>query len=157
MATTMSAYGITVELPDRWEGRIWKWPDDPDGETQPTMHVATYPLPPSDGDYGGRAIQQMPAGQIFATLTEFSPTSAGFGLFAQEGMRLPVDWRGFSEAALHQTAPPGTAATQMFFHMSGRAFSLLVAGRPPFMDAIVHELNQVLGSVQIDPVSSPLP
>ncbi|MFZ0041563.1 MAG: hypothetical protein WAK93_09670, partial [Solirubrobacteraceae bacterium] len=62
----IAGHGVSVNVPSGWEGRI----------TQrrgggPVMHVATFALRGSDGDYGAAATGRMRAGDAFVALLEF--------------------------------------------------------------------------------------
>jgi len=45
----LSAYGIEIDLPRGWDGRIFRRPG-----ADPTLHAANFPLPASDGHKSAR-------------------------------------------------------------------------------------------------------
>lgn len=120
--TRISAFGISATVPDHWEARIFRHEGG-----EPTLHAATFPLPPSDGEFGSRATQRMPAGGLFLSLTEYR-TGEGIevtgGLFGNPPPRTLADAH-FSSRALLQ-ARVGQRGLQRFFSDSGRAFCLYV-------------------------------
>jgi hypothetical protein len=118
----ISAFGISTTVPDGWEVRIHRHPDG-----EPTLHVATFALPPNDGEFGTRATQHMPPGALFLSLTEYR-TGEGLGtrhgLFAHPPPTSLDPAHFHSHALLH--ARPGQRGMQRFFSVSGRAFCLYV-------------------------------
>jgi len=77
----LSRAGIEVDLPDGWDGRIYRRQAD-DAVTRRALHAANFALPPGLGDYAVGAAEQMGAGDVLVVLLEFDPDSAGQGLFA---------------------------------------------------------------------------
>ena len=63
-----------------------------------TVHAATFPLPPVRGDYGSGAVEIMGPDDVFVSLLEFGPSSAGSPLFAQVGLVLPLDPEALPES-----------------------------------------------------------
>jgi hypothetical protein len=120
--TRISAFGITANVPDHWESRIFRHEGG-----EPTLHAATFALPPSDGEFGSRATGRMPIGGLFLSLTEYR-TGDGLevtgGLFGEPPPRTLAD-EHFSSRALLQ-ARPGQRGLQRFFSDAGRAFCLYV-------------------------------
>ena len=87
--------GIAVEVPDDWEGSIsgGDFQLQSDGAVEPTvMHVASFPLPPERGSFGTGAVELMSGTDVFMTLFEYGPESAGTPLFEAEG--IPASDRG---------------------------------------------------------------
>ena len=92
--TRVAASGITVEVPVGWEGRIYEKREAgprPTGtlEHNPNavLHVASFPLPPGTGDYGGGAVEQMSNTDLLVILLEHGRPSIGTPLFS--GTRIP--------------------------------------------------------------------
>lgn len=133
----LAAHGLSVTVPAGWDGSIRRaagaGSDTPVdevgrmGTSNPVLQVASFPLPPVRGDYGGGAVEGMAPTDIFLALVEFDPGAASTPLFEQVGLRRPLAGRDFSRATMHRPLP-GHSGHQQFFHTpGGRAFSLYVA------------------------------
>ena len=137
-------HALAVELPPRWEGRIFRHHG---GEA--TLHAANFALPPTDGDYGARATGSMGSGGAFVAITEFEPEMANTPLFHRRGLPTKVRPADLSPRALMRVRP-GMAGMQRFFHDHGRAFCLyVVLGTEPSRLRLCRFVNDVLGSVEI--------
>jgi hypothetical protein len=142
----ISGYGITVDLPATWEGRIYKR-----AEGLPILHAGTFALPADDGDFGSGAVASMGASDAFAALLEYDPTLAYTGIFASDGLPLPIRGIDASPKAL-QRLIRGRTAVQRFFTQSGRAFCLyVVLPAGPLLAGLVSQANQILRTIAIDP------
>jgi hypothetical protein len=130
----LSAHGIEVELPDGWEGKIYRR----DGG-DPTLHAANYALPSWDGDFGSVATERMPVNGSFLVITEYRAGAGlepGKGLFAAEAIPLPLDLRQFGSRTLHITRQ-GQLGFQHFFTANGRPFCLYAVMKPQRHKGIV--------------------
>ena len=129
--TLLSASGIRVEMPSGWEGRIYAKRERaprPTGRLEhnpnAVVHVASFPLPPNTGDYGGGAVEQMSTTDLLVILMEHGRQSASSALFAAAGVpRLAID--DVSTTCL-QRLIDGQGGAQKFFTANGRAFCLYV-------------------------------
>jgi hypothetical protein len=142
----LSGYGITVDLPSRWEGRIYKRP-----EGDPTLHAGNFPLPVEDGDFGSRALAAMPAGGAFLVATEYERQLAGRGLFSPMA---PAPLPATSE--LDPTAllrvRQGQYGIQRFLTIADRPFCVyVVVGSDPGPSALLAEANRVLRTLSVVP------
>jgi len=124
----LSGSGIAVRVPAGWEGRIYSKPA-PTGFIPATtqrlsnnavLHVASFPLPPGIGDYGGGAVERMTNRDLLVVLMEHGRQSAGTALFQATGIpRLTAD-------DVSSTCLQGQGGAQRFFTANGRAFCLYV-------------------------------
>lgn len=144
--------GITVEVPDDWEGSIsgGDFQLQSDGAIEPTvMHVASFPLPLGRGSFGTGAVELMSSTDVFMTLFEYGPESAGTPLFEAEGIPRQIAAREFDPNAL-QRAMPGQTGLQRFFSHQGRAFCLyIVLGSHIDRADILPRVNAVLETLEI--------
>ena len=146
----VEAHGIAVDLPDSWEGRVFRRP-----KGDPTLHAATFALPFADGEFGTRATARMPAGATFLTLTEYRPGQGlvpGKGLFRERAIPLPIPRSRFRPNQLH-VRRPGQRGFQHFFTEGGRAFCLYAViheSRLGKARADVADFNSVLESLAIE-------
>jgi hypothetical protein len=141
--STLAAYGISLELPSAWDGYAFRHEGG-----EPTVHVASFRLPHSDGEFGSRATAAMPSDGLFLALTEYSVDGVrvDHGIFAGQP---PRTLRG-DQLSPHTLLRPvaGQRGTQRFFSSSDRAFCLYVVvghdgGR--WLEAV----NAVLSSIEI--------
>ena len=141
----LTGHGIRVDLPDGWEGRIYRRP-----EGDPTLHAANFALPPDDGDFGTGATSAMADDGVFIALTEYDPALAGRGLFSRSGAPASLRARDPNPKGLLRTRP-GQSGVQRFFSASGRAFCLyVVVGNRPTPGTLVAQANRVLNSLHIE-------
>jgi hypothetical protein len=144
--STVNAFGISAEIPDGWEARIFSHVDG-----EPTLHAASFPLPARDGEFGTRTTQRMPHGGLFVCLTEYR-TGEGIdlhhGLFANPTPR-SLDPANFSTRTLLQ-ARAGQSGMQRFFSISGRAFCLyIVASNSAYTKQRLAAASHLLKSLDI--------
>jgi hypothetical protein len=128
----LAAYGISLELPRGWDGRIYRRTG-----ASPTLHAANFHLPEDDADFGSGATARMPPGGIFIALKEYAAgphLRPGVGLYASRALPLPLQRRYFHARAL-QVQRPGQAGFQHFFTATGRRpfclYAVLRSARPP--------------------------
>jgi len=146
----LEAYGIRVDLPEGWDGRISRRPGG-----DPTLHAGNFPLPAEDGEFGSGALATMGPGGVFLTLTEYDPAGAGRGLFASNGAPRSLRPGDLDPNAL-QRRIRGQAGAQRFFTEADRTWCLyVVAGSVPSRSTLVEKANTVLGSVRIAPWRPP--
>ncbi len=154
----LQAYGLAIELPRGWDGRIYRRPG-----AEATLHAANFPLPADDGDFGSGALAHLPAQGVFLALKEYAAgpqLRPGVGLYASRAIGLPLQESQFNPRAL-QVGRPGQAGFQHFFTGSGeRPFCLYaVVATPPIPFGIapfgvpataqVGQLSAVLSSLEI--------
>lgn len=144
----LEAHGLRVRLPHGWSGRVFSR-----AGAAATMHVASFPLPLSDGEFGDRSTGQMRAGGSFLALTEYLPGDGlepGRGLFSPKRLPRRLDPAGFAVAGLAHPRP-GQAGMQHFFTISGRPFCLyvVVAGPRRERRRQLAAIDHVLSSLQI--------
>jgi hypothetical protein len=123
--TRVTAFGISLEVPTGWEARAFRHEGG-----EPTIHLASFPLPRSDGDFGTRATAGMDAEGMFVALTEYTvgPDELRRGIFAHPAPRR-LHPEMLSERTLLRPVA-GQRGLQRFFSASGRGFCLyVVAGR----------------------------
>ncbi len=147
---TLSAHGISVELPTGWSGRIFSR-----AGSVATLHAASFALALDDGEFGDRTTSSMPPGASFLALTEYLPGAglrAGSGLFAATRIPRRLDPASFGAAKLAHRRP-GHVGMQHFFSASGRALCLyvVIAGQRSERRAQLAILDRVLGSLRIEP------
>jgi hypothetical protein len=148
----IAGHGLSVDLPSGWEGRISR--RDGGG---PVMHVATFSLLATDGDFGAAATGRMRPGNAFAALLEFrdeDKLAPGVGLFEAAGQPVPRA-REFSPRQL-QVTRRGQLGWQRFFTAGGRTSCLyaVVAPGPHTIDELVGALGVVLATVERAAVTS---
>ncbi|MBS1848065.1 MAG: hypothetical protein JST73_07285 [Actinobacteria bacterium] len=139
--TTLDGFGISIALPNSWDGRIMNrgtlqrgteksasgpiYRDAAGGRTSPVVHIGNFALPPNRGDFGSGAADIMGPGHLLIVLNEFGPESVGTALFAPTALPTRLDPTKFSPNAL-QHRLPGQLGWQHFFTDGGRAFCLFV-------------------------------
>jgi hypothetical protein len=112
----------------------------------PVLHLGTFALPPSRGDYGSEAVEVMRADDVFVALLEFGADEAGSALFAARGMPRPRADE-FSPAAL-QRRLRGQSGLQRFFTEGKRAFCLyVVLGSHSRRAQLVPEVHELLDGI----------
>lgn len=156
----LAAHGITVDLPDRWEGRLYLRDTasrafahaaaygHPDENASPVLHMANFALPGGRGDYGTGAVELMGPQHVFVSLVEFGAEEVGSALFAG---------RGFPGLTVADFAPnqlqrrlPGQLGCQRFFTELGRAFCLYtVLGSTQHAVSLVREMHEALARVRV--------
>jgi hypothetical protein len=140
-------YGISIEVPDAWQAQIRKRGDGV------RLHVATFPLLESDGDFGAAATGRMRHGDAFAALVEYvdpADIRPGVGLYAARRPPVPA-YHEFAPMSL-QVTRAGQLGWQRFFTESGRTCCLYAvikpgAGRP---QKLIRSLAAVLGTLRIE-------
>jgi hypothetical protein len=161
--TTLTAQGISANLPAGWEGRVFRRPSSgevaateadgppaPPGETTNAVaHFATIALPPGVGDFASSAVDRLRRDDALIVLFEYDPASITQPLFATTGMPRRLDPDAFNPNVL-QRALRGQAGLQAFFNEAGRAFTLyVVLGSHANRASVVPTVNGVLSSVVI--------
>lgn len=158
-ARTMSAHGLSVQVPAGWDGSIRRGigdandtPSDdvgPLGTTNPVLHVASFALPRVRGDYGGGAVESMRPTDIFIALVEFDPEARSTALFSAPGLQRPLVPAMFGRGTMHRPLV-GASGHQQFFHTQGRAFGLYVAlGAHRLRNTLVPRVDRVVSTVLI--------
>ena len=156
----LSGSGVTVEVPSGWEGRIYSnaaaspppalgaASAPAPGAANAVLHIASFPLPPGTGDYGGGAVEQMTNKDVLVVLMEHGAQSVGTPLFAATGIpRLTVD--DVSPTRL-QRLIEGQGGAQRFFTANGRAFCLYVVfGSFARRGRTIPVVNDILKTVSI--------
>jgi len=143
----IEGYGIGVDLPAGWEGRIFRLV-----EGWPTLHAANFALPPEDGEFGSLALSSMGPAGVFIALTEYTPRLAGRGLFGSQGLRLPLAGDFDSRALVRLRS--GRFGVQRFFTAAERALCLYVGvGSVPSRAALVDTARPVLSTLEIGPAT----
>ncbi len=147
----LTRQGVEIELPDGWDGRIYRREtDDTAGVTRRALHAANFALPTNLGDYAVGAVEGMSTGDVLVVLLEFDPDSAGQGLFQNEGLPTGLAASDFSPSAMPR-AIPGRTAAQWFFSLDGRAFCLyVVLGSHNGRAAMLPLVNQVVETLKIE-------
>ena len=154
--------GIGLDLPRGWEGRVRPRGPEPieggavvraastsAGHLPVVVQAANFALPPTLGDFGGGAVEAMTARDLFLTLFEYGPESAGTALFARQGMPRVLRPADLDPWSL-RTPLPGMSGTQVFFTEAGRPFCLYVAvGSHMRRFRTVPIISGVLQSVEI--------
>jgi hypothetical protein len=142
----VAGHGVSIEVPTGWEARIRR------RGSGTVLHVATFPLRASDGDFGGAATGRMGAGDSFAALVEYvdpEKVKPGVGLFAP-GRPAVATWREFEPMQL-QVTRPGQLGRQRFFTEQGRTCCLYAVIMPGWQrpERLVARLTAVLGTLRL--------
>jgi hypothetical protein len=167
----MDAYGISVDVPGGWDGRIFRrqqqgqqraaevpGPAAPMGEvTMPVVQVATVPLPADIADYGSDVVSDLGPTDALIVLKEFDSKNVGQALFARQGLPRSLDPDAFSPSTLQRTID-GQAGAQIFFTAENRAFCVyVVVGSFDRRAEVIAAINQVLASISLEPSESATP
>lgn len=135
---------LEIDVPAGWEGRGFARLQEVWGEqTYAVLHLANFALPARVEDYGGGAVETMRARDVFVSVLEFGPESAGTALFAPSGVpKLSID--SFDRNLL-QRGLPGQSGAQQFFSADGRPYCLyVVLGEHLLRARAAPEVNRVL-------------
>jgi hypothetical protein len=157
----LSGSGLSVDMPDGWEGRIYTRAADAAPATLSAaparretasnafLHVANFPLPPGAGDYGSGAVELMTNRDLLVILMEHGRSSASTALFAASGIpRLTTD---DVDPQRLQRVLEGQGGAQKFFNVAGRAFCLYVVfGSYARRGRTIPVVNGLLGTLTIE-------
>ena len=145
--TRLAAFGLSLAVPARWHARAFRHTGG-----EPTLHLASFPLPAGDGEFGTRATSAMPAPGVFLALTEYRtrPEALGHGLFAARRPDRVAAESLSAHALLRQL--PGQRGAQRFFSCAGRAFCLYVVAAGE-SDTLLGTANAALESLAVEPLA----
>jgi hypothetical protein len=151
-AVRLVGHGISIEIPDAWEGRIFCRP-----QAAPVVHVASFPLLAGDGDFGAAATARMRAGDCFLALVEYRPGGAlvpGKGLFAPHGKPQQLALERFAPHQL-QVTRAGQLGCQYFFTEAARPCCLYTVIRPEPHSAaqLARRLGEIVRTLRLQPPS----
>jgi hypothetical protein len=142
----LDAHGISIEVPSGWDARIAQ------RGSGAILHIATFALLGSDGDFGAATTGRMRRGDAFAALVEYVDPDGirpGVGLYAPRRPPVPA-LHEFAPAAL-QVTRPGQLGWQRFFTHSGRTCCLYAVVKPGAERParLVRRLADVLATLEI--------
>jgi hypothetical protein len=143
----IAGHGISVETPSGWEARIARRGGGA------VLHVASFTLQSSDGDFGAAATGRMRRGDAFLALVEYvDPTmiQPSRGLYAPK--RPPVPALGEFGPMSLQVTRAGQWGWQRFFTHAGRTCSLYAVIMPGSErpEKLVRRLAVVVASLEIE-------
>jgi hypothetical protein len=160
--SALAAGGISVDLPNGWDGQIRGagatsggralraagGAPEPSEAMGSVLHAATFALPAERGDYGSGAVELMGGSDVLICLLEHEPEAADTALFSRQGLpRLEASQ--FSPQAM-QRAIPGMAGTQHFFQLNGRPLCLyVVVGSFRTRGPLVLAADSVVRTIQV--------
>jgi hypothetical protein len=140
VTSTLSGHGLALAVRDGWEARIWMPDLPPPAENHPVMRLANFALPLTKNTYAEDVADGLRAGEVVASLAEFSSAFADRGLYAPRGVP-ELEAADLDPRAVQRQAPD-RAGVQRFFTEQARAFSLyVVARRGPGLDRTMHDLT----------------
>jgi hypothetical protein len=164
---SLSAHGITLSLPDAWDGRIYGRPrvvanaaesslvpgfDGTRSGHLATLHAASFPLSGAEGEFAAEATTRMPATGAFVALVEYQPDERlvpGEGLFASREVPRALAPGDFGPDTL-MVPRPGQVGVQRFFTSGVRPFCLYaVIGSRGAAARGSAAISEVLGSLVI--------
>lgn len=144
----LAGLGLGVDLPDGWDGRIYRRANELAGERR-ALHAANFAMPQAWGDYGSGVTELMERDGVFVTLVEFAPGNANTGLFRHQGLP-QVTPDAFVPGGMPK-AIPGQAGAQFFFSLGERAFCLFVVlGSYGARADLVPQVEEVLKTLSVD-------
>jgi hypothetical protein len=153
MPSTLTNYGLSVDVPPGWDAKIFKRePVDPGGTTHAVLHAGNFALPADAGDFGNGAYTIMGPGNVFVALVEFHPSSASDALFSRlTRLPLPITASCYDPYAM-PVVVPGMSGSQFFLTVAGRAFSLFsVIGNHASRAALAPLVHTLVSSIRISP------
>jgi hypothetical protein len=164
---SLAAHGISLSLPDAWDGRIYGRPrlvaNPPESALLPgfdgierghlaTLHAANFPLSGAEGEFAAAATTRMPAAGAFVALVEYQPDDRlvpGEGLFASREVPRGLAPDDFRPETL-MVPRPGQVGLQRFFTAGVRPFCLYaVIGSRGAAARGATAISAVLGSLVI--------
>jgi len=148
VTSTLRGHGLVLTVHDGWEARIWMPDLPPPAENHPVVRLANFALPLTKNTYAEDVADGLRAGEVVASLAEFSPTLADRGLYAPQGVPA-VEPTDLDPRAVQRQAP-GRAGVQRFFSAHGRAFSLYIVARSGAgLDRAMRELAAQLRGLTV--------
>jgi hypothetical protein len=145
----LKGHGLSIEVPTRWEGQIFLPSLPAPAVNLPILHLTDATLSMQRSTYAPElAARAGPSGALVA-LVEFEDRLADRGLYATQGLRLPLRRDRFDPRAL-QLPNPSQEGHQRFFSQGGRAFCLyVVLGTGPGADGRLRIVNRALATLKI--------
>lgn len=154
----LNSQRIRVDIPRGWDGEIYRRAGSgltsqagQAEQVMPVLHMGSFPLPATRGDFGSGAVEIMRSDDILIVLFEYGPESAGEALFSSVGIpRVTAN-----DFATHTLQRPmrGQSGAQFFFNDQGRAFCLyVVLGSHARRHELIPEVNQILGSLSVSDI-----
>ena len=163
----LHAFGITVDLPHGWDGRIYRHAPVPrgpcvgaaaaaaevtdlatdEGTVQPVAHLANFPLPADRGDYGSGAVERM--GPVTCSSASWSSTRRPRTAACSRTRAFPVS----SAAALPPTRCSGrsrAARRPGLLPRMGRAFCAYAVLGATATVPLTPRVNDLLATVRIE-------
>lgn len=157
--------GLAVDVPTGWDARSSGRPvresaDAAAGSTDRSLaavppenatqlHMASFALPESRGDFGSGAVERMRTQDVFLAVIEYAPSDEPQALFSGRGVPRKLQISDFDENAL-QRPQAGQVGVQRFFHVGRRRFCLyVVLGHRVVALRKLGLVNQMLASLEI--------
>ncbi len=155
----LSAHGMRALVPTGWEGEIYQRPPGAPvtarfdaqsnaGERElrypPILHLATFPLDRTRGDYGGGALAGMGPSDVFVSVIDFGDESTA--MFSN-----PIPWPlradDFDRNGV-RVSIADQSGCQRFFRAAGRGYGLyVVVGSHTLRALTVPLVNEVLATI----------
>lgn len=169
----LEGYGMSVDLPAGWTGRIFRAADPEEDDGRATMHVGNWAMPTDDATFGSSIIKAMSTtNQIFMSIAEYTPdvllpntaspvpddpeavdiTDVGGVAFANPGVPI-LKVPDFDPDTVHGTTSlTGATAVQVPFLVAGRPFVLYaVIADAALLSSSLDAANSVLATLLVSP------
>ena len=147
----LTGFGISIDLPSGWEGRIFKNADDEESHAFPIVHLTDFPLRVVEANFAGPMIATMDSSSSLLVLCEYGPEQAGTPLFAAGAPPNVIRLGDLYSDAFFGPHHHSLLARQWFFTLGSRAFCLyVVLGTEA--DAIdrLDQINSILASISVE-------
>ncbi len=145
------SHGISIEVPRGWEGRFFVPDVPPPAVNLPVLHLTDTILSRERSSFAPELAARAGGTGVLIALLEFEHTLADRGLYAPQGLNLPLLRERFHPRAL-QVPSRVQEGHQRFFSTHGRAFCLyVVLGTSRGVDQRLRTVNDTLASLRIEP------
>jgi hypothetical protein len=148
----LAGHGISIRLPHGWEGTIFVPDLPPPAVNLPVVHATDQALSTRRSTFATELAARAGGSGTVIALVEFDPNLANEGLYAAQGLSLPIR-RNDLHANAMQIPDPLQEGRQWFFSLRDRAFCLyVVVGIGPGLHDRLVIVNHALRTLRIDPL-----
>jgi hypothetical protein len=149
--STLASHGISIVVPTGWEGRFFVPDVPPPAVNLPVLHLTDVVLTHERSSFAPELAARAGGTGVLVALLEFEHTLADKGLYAPQGLGLPLERERFHPRAL-QLPSRVQEGHQRFFSSHGRAFCLyVVLGTGRGAERRLRTVNDALASLRIEP------